>query len=106
MKNANANRAPIARRIPIAKPAFALLDIPLEDPESGAAVDFAAVDEELVDSMNEDVGEEAEAGEDVAAAACVFVGEVFVGEVFVFLRLLVAESLAAFVGVGVGVEVG
>ena len=99
MKNANANRAPIARRIPIAKPAFAPLDIPLEDPESGAAVDFAAVDEELVDSMNEDVGEEAEAGEDVAAAALVFVGEVFV-----FLRLVVAESLAAFVGVGV--EVG
>ena len=99
MKNASANRAPIARRIPIAKPAFAPLDIPLEDPESGAAVDFAAVDEELVDSMNVDVGEEAEAGEDVAAAAYVFVGEGFV-----LLRLLVAESLAAFVGVGV--EVG
>jgi hypothetical protein len=54
--------------------------------------------EELVGSMDEGVGEEAETGEDVATAA-----GVFAGEVSAFLSLLVAEFLVAFVAAGVNV---
>ena len=73
MKNAKANKAPSARRMPIARPAFPPLDMPPEDPVLAAAVWLGVV--ELVDSRNEEVGE----GEDacvVAAAAGVCVDEV------------------------------
>lgn len=74
MKNANANKAPSARRIPIARPAFPPLDMPPEDPELAAAV-WLGVVVELVDSRNEEVGEGEDAC-DVAAAAGVCVDEV------------------------------